>query len=94
MASFFSHPFFSVGICKVLPVVLLNKLAFFGLYKLTDNPGIVDVAWTAGHWLAGAAYAYHFNAFSTVGGKIMFGLLSLWALRLGGFLLKNRIIPG
>lgn len=94
MASFFAHPFFSVGVTKVLPVVMLNKLAFFGMYKASDNPGIVDVAWTFGHWLAGAVYAYHFNALSHTGGKIMFGLLTLWALRLGGFLLKNRVIPG
>lgn len=89
-----SHPFFSVGLMKVLPAVALNKLLFFGIYKATDNPGIVDVAWEAGHWIAGAVYAHHFGSLNTIGGKIMFGLMTLWAIRLGGFILVNRILPG
>ena len=94
MSGLLAHPFVSVGLCKVLPAVMLNKLAFFGIYKASDNPGVVDVAWTVGHWIAGAVYAYHFNALSTIGGRVMFGLLSLWALRLVGFLTINRILPG
>ena len=94
MVGILSHPFFRIGIARVLPLVMLNKLAFFGVYKATDNPGVIDVGWTVGHWLVGAYYAYHFNALSTLGGKIVFGLLTIWAIRLAGFIVKNRVQPG
>ena len=92
--SFWTHPFFAVGLKKVLPAVLLNKLFFFAAYKATDNPCIVDVSWTIGHWVVGAVYASHFGALDTFGGKLVFGLLSLWALRLAGHLFYHRIYAG
>lgn len=89
-----SHPFIEIGLKKVLPAVLLNKLAFFGIYKYTDNPGVVDVAWTIGHLVVGGVYASHFNALQSSCGQIMFGLLSLWAVRLAGHLFYHRIYQG
>lgn len=90
----FSHPIVSVGLFKVVPAVLGLKVAGFLAYKATDNPGIVDVTWTAGHWVAGLVYARHFGTLNSLGGGIAFGLLTLWAMRLGGHLMKHRVLPG
>lgn len=90
----FAHPFVAVGLKKVIPAVMLNSLMFLGAYKYTGNTAVVDVAWEAGQWVVGSVYAYHFNSLSTTAGKVMFGLLTLWAIRLGGFILLNRVMTG
>lgn len=92
--SWWAHPFFALGLKKVLPAILLNKMVFFAGYKVTDNPCIVDVGWVVDHFVAGTVYAVHFGALNTFGGKLAFGLLTLWAVRLAGHLFLHRIYPG
>lgn len=53
----FTPELISVALKKVLPVILVNKLIFFVIYKKTKNPCVVDVGYTVGHFLAGAVYA-------------------------------------
>ncbi len=49
--------FFQIAFKKTLPVILINKLVFFCIYKYTKNPCVVDVGYTVGHFLAGVTYA-------------------------------------
>lgn len=77
---------FSATVTIALPVVILNKCIFFSIYLLNNNPCTIDTAWVISHFLVGIRYAIYFKSYETTGGKVALVLLSLWALRLGGFL--------
>lgn len=54
--------FLKIGLKMVLPGIMINQLAFYGLYKLMkNNECIVDVAYTVSHFVAGSIYAYNFG---------------------------------
>jgi hypothetical protein len=54
-----SPEFVNIALKRTLPVLMLNKLLFFCIYKYTKNACVVDVGYTVGHFLAGATYAYY-----------------------------------
>ena len=82
---------FSLISTKILPSLIISKLGFFIGYKITKNPCLVDVGYVFNHLLAGSIYAYYTGALFTPHGYLYLGLLSIWCLRLGGFLYYNRI---
>ncbi len=62
------------------------------------NPGLVDFAWEANHLLVGLVlvflrYRLNHEEFS-VRVIIFLTLLFAWFVRLGGYILITRIIPG
>lgn len=63
------------------------------LFLLTNNPAIVDLGWVLGITAIGG-YAFMQLERPSWAHYIFLGLLVLWAVRLGGFLLVTRIIPG
>ena len=63
------------------------------LFMITNNPAIVDLGWVLGITAIGA-YAFMQLERTTWVHSIFLGLLLIWAVRLGGFLLFTRIIPG
>ena len=63
------------------------------LFLLTNNPAIVDLGCVLGITAVGV-YAFMQLEGPTWAHSIFLGLLVLWAMRLGGFLLVTRIIPG
>ena len=83
-----------VGLTKVIPAILINKLIFFIGYKISGNASIVDTAWTVSHFVAGAMYYWHFEAYNHASGNIMLGILFAWTARLSYHLFVYRILRG
>lgn len=69
-SSFIPKEFVEVAFKRVLPVLLINKLLFFALYKVKKNPCVVDVGYTVGHFLAGATYAYSVGNISGIDTRV------------------------
>jgi len=79
---------------RAFPAVIVLMLIFFIVYVIIKNPGIVDVGWEFAHVVAGVVY-YLFNCRGVfIPPLILLILLFAWGIRLGGFLLITRIIPG
>lgn len=86
--------FLNIAFKRTLPLLLLNKICFFCIYKYTKNACVVDVGYTFGHFLAGASYAYYAGDIKSTDTRIKLLLLGLWTVRLAGFLWKYRIMKG
>lgn len=56
---FIPKQFIEIALTRALPVLILNKMLFFCIYKYTKNACVVDVGYTVGHFLAGSTYAYY-----------------------------------
>jgi len=80
------------------PKVALSEFILWFGYISYKKPQMVDVGWAANHWLVGALVATKgFSAFSALSNfktQIYLGVLTLWFLRLGGFLFYTRILHG
>jgi steroid 5-alpha reductase family enzyme len=72
------------------PKVLVSQIIFWGLSTLIKNPTLVDVAWGANHFIIGLSIL-NSNGFSFNNYYIGLPLLTLWFLRLSGFIFYNRI---
>jgi steroid 5-alpha reductase family enzyme len=81
----------SIILSAWLTLIIFMCIVWLG-YRITDNPGIVDVAWSVGHWLAGTLllFAHGLNSRSV----LLWLILSIWALRLAGYLFWTRIRLG
>lgn len=71
-------------------IVIVMMLLFWVYYLTSKNPGIVDLGWVCGIFLAGQFLLLQ-NLMSTRN-MIISLLLMIWALRLGGFLLLTRVL--
>lgn len=72
--------------------IIFTMCGFWLYYKRTNNPGIVDVAWSLCHWVGGSIYLLSGNMASRK--IILWLLLSIWAVRLAGYLYWTRIRIG
>lgn len=61
-------------------------------YVLTRNPGVVDVGWVFAIAMVGVVSFFQLRSPSFVQ-VLLFILLIVWAIRLGGFLFVTRILP-
>lgn len=53
--------FVEVALTWCLPAILINKLIFYGVYKLSGNHEcIVDVAYSISHLVAALVYCIYF----------------------------------
>lgn len=85
--------FLSQTFTKALPLLAGSNLLFYTCYKLSNNVTFIDVGWAINHLLVGSYYFSKNNALSSWQGKLLFGLLSLYSIRLGGYLFK-RVLNG
>jgi len=80
------------------PKVALSEFIFWLGYTYNKKPQMVDVGWAVNQWLVGVLVATRgfsdFSALSNTKTQIYLGALTLWALRLGGFLFYTRILHG
>jgi steroid 5-alpha reductase family enzyme len=74
-----------------LSLVLLMTAVWI-IYRILANPSIVDVAWSIGHWLAGTLYLFAHGLHGR--SMIVWLMLTIWALRLAGYLFWTRIRLG
>jgi steroid 5-alpha reductase family enzyme len=82
---------------RQLPKVAVTEFVMWGLSTYINNPTLVDVTWCLNHWIVGTSIAtQNFTDLSLVlsGRKnlLHWGLLSMWLVRLGGFLFYTRIM--
>ncbi len=61
-------------------------------YRVTNNPSVVDVAWSLGHWLAGSIFL--FASGINQRSLLLWIFLTIWALRLAAYLYWTRIRVG
>lgn len=61
-------------------------------YRLKGNPGAIDVAWSIGHWLAGTIFLFSVSVNTRT--IVLWLLLTLWAVRLAGYLYWTRVRVG
>jgi len=73
------------------PKLIVSQLAFWGVSAAIKNPTLVDVAWGANHVILGMSILSSVKAGLTFSNMISIGILSLWFLRLGGFIFYHRI---
>jgi len=83
---FFSH----------FPKVALAQFVFWLGYVYTKKPQIVDVGWATCHcligWLIATQGFSDFSSLSNLKTQLYLGVLTLWFIRLGGYLFYDRII--
>ncbi len=72
--------------------VIIIMLLTWLIYLWRNNPGIVDVAWSLAIMLAGLNYLFS-TPMTNIQTMLML-LLMIWGLRLAGYLLLTRIMPG
>ncbi|MDF1758361.1 MAG: DUF1295 domain-containing protein [Legionellaceae bacterium] len=72
--------------------VFIQMCVIWGLYKLLKNPSVVDVSWSIGLMISGLIYL--FNSQPTNKIIVTSTLLSIWALRLAGYLWYTRVRHG
>jgi len=58
-------------------------------YRITHIPNVVDVAWSIGHWLAGTLYLFAEGINTRK--LVLWVILTVWALRLAGYLYWTRL---
>jgi steroid 5-alpha reductase family enzyme len=83
----------SLGKTYLFSVILM--LLIWGIYLLTGNPGVVDVGWVLGIYACSLLYLFKFNQtpLNNYHYLALF-LVTIWAIRLGGFLFITRVMPG
>lgn len=70
-------------------VLSLFMVGVWFYYRATNIPNVVYVAWAIGHWLVGSLYLFaHTMNTRTV---VIWLVLTLWALRLSGYLYWTRL---
>lgn len=69
--------------------VLISQTIMWGISTLIRNPTLVDVAWGLNHFLYGVLFYYEHIKLNNL---VALCLLTIWFVRLSGFLLYNRII--
>merc|ERR1719264_1541755 len=80
------------------PIVAATSFGGYLWYLASGTECIIDFFWIFNHWVVGSSFMY--NAWKVAGGNlhwsdmVSYGLLSLWFLRLGGFLLFTRVLKG
>lgn len=72
--------------------IFLHMFGAWGVYRLTNNPSVVDVAWGLGLMVSGLIYLWSqpMNARLIV----ISSLLILWGVRLSGYIWYTRIRKG
>ena len=74
------------------PRVLIHQTLFWGsALFLFKNPTLVDVSWASGHFLIGLSLYMNSGQKFFSPSTLMMGLVTIWFLRLGGFIFYNRI---
>lgn len=71
-------------------IILMSVVWIY--YKVTDNPSIVDAAWSIGHWLAGSLFLFSGNINTRT--IVIWLVLTAWALRLSIYLYWTRVRVG
>lgn len=72
--------------------LILLMCAVWLYYRITANPSMVDVAWSIGHWIAGTIFLFANGVHIRV--LLLWIVLTIWALRLAGYLYWTRIRVG
>lgn len=80
-------------ILKSLMLATSLMVIAFIIYLFIKNPSIVDVFWGVTIWAVASFFLFH-KAYFDMPHIIIFSLLTIWMLRLSGYLLLTRIIPG
>lgn len=73
-------------------VVFIEMCVIWGYYRYTKNPGVVDVGWSLGFFLAGTIFLFHST--SNLRLILIYAVLCIWALRLAGYLYFTRVRKG
>lgn len=79
-------------IAIVIVYLILQMIFVWVLYKITNNPSIVDSSWSIGLMIAG--FIYLFSTPINQRKLIIAVLLSVWALRLSGYIWWTRLRLG
>lgn len=79
-------------VVMVAVYLFVQMCCIWGLYRLFKNPSIVDVSWSLGLMVSGLIYIY--SAPSSTRQIVIGALLSLWAVRLAGYLWYTRVRKG
>jgi len=79
-------------IAVVLLYLILHMCVVWAIYRLLKNPSVVDASWSIGLMLSGLIYLCSMPM--TLRGEIVSVLLTLWALRLAGYLWYTRVRQG
>lgn len=78
--------------------IAILMFIFYLIFLLTDNPTIVDFGYCSAHLAVGINLFIFYSDFDSSTSKIakliILGLLTLWYLRLGGFILFTRVLKG
>ena len=74
--------------------VVIEYINNFMYFKIIDNPGVVDLAWEACHTLPGVIVYIKYSDYHHIRPSLFLFCLLFWLIRLGGFVLITRIIPG
>jgi len=72
--------------------LLFQMTLVWVVYRVLKNPSVVDVAWSLGLMISG--FVYLWSVPSTARTLLVSSLLTLWGLRLAGFLWYTRIRLG
>ncbi|WP_131794918.1 DUF1295 domain-containing protein [Fluoribacter gormanii] len=80
------------ALCTVVIYLILQMSFMWGLYRILNNPSVVDVSWSLGLMVSGLIYL----SLTTLNTRtlIIGCLLILWALRLAIYLWYTRIRKG
>lgn len=85
------EPIISTLFKAALPIATISNLGLYAIFLKTDTNTIVDFGWAFNQWLIGG---YLFSRSMSPVNAVSFAILSIWASRLGGTLLINRVIKG
>lgn len=85
--------FFEIGVKRALLANFINNTCFFAIYKLTDNnESVIDVALTICYLIESCVYYTYFGVSYENFIKLL--IIAIWSIRLGGTIMKNRVLKG
>lgn len=73
--------------------VLVMLVAWF-CYLKTEIEVIVDFVWCLNHWIIGASLVLQYTQYQDYSAWVLLAVLTLWFVRLGGFLFFTRVMTG
>lgn len=79
-------------IAAVIMYLILQMCCVWIIYRLTKNPSVVDTSWSLGLMFSG--FIYLWSGHVTLRTVVVSVLLTVWALRLAGYLWYTRLSKG